>query len=182
MNRAWAVIAIAGAVALAGCAGGPKPATTVATGAKQASGASASTMGAASASAAAGQAITAAPAAGPKSSYENRVVYFDFNKSIVKPQFFPLLKTQAAYLLAHPAAHVILEGYTDDRGTWEYNIGLGARRAAAVEQYLLLQGVNQKQLNTISYGEAYPADPQDNEAAWAKNRRVVIKYQEGAQP
>ena len=79
----------------------------------------------------------------------------------------------------HRYIRVLLAGYTDDRGTWEYNIGLGSRRAAAVRQFLLLQGADASQIRTISYGEAYPADPQNNEAAWAKNRRVVIKFQAG---
>jgi len=100
---------------------------------------------------------------------------------VVQSQYFPLLKKQAEYLTTHQNAQVLLAGYTDDRGTWEYNISLGSRRAAAVQQFLLLQGVSEDQIQTISYGEAYPADPQDNEAAWAKNRRVVIKFKSGSQ-
>lgn len=181
MNRNLAILALAGMLALAGCASGPKT-SPAPTGATAGAAASASTAGAQSSTAGTGQAMGAQPQAGPQSSYDDRVVYFDFDKSVVKPEFFALLKRQAAYLTAHPDAQVILEGYTDDRGTWEYNIGLGSRRAASVQQYLLLQGVNQNQIKTISYGEAYPADPADNEAAWAKNRRVVINYQQGQQP
>jgi peptidoglycan-associated lipoprotein len=122
----------------------------------------------------------AQPQAGPQSVYQNRVVYFDTNRSVVKSQFFSLLKTQAEYLSAHPNQKVMLEGYCDERGTREYNIGLGSRRAAAVRKFLMLQGVNADQLETVSYGEAFPADPGHNAAAWAKNRRVVINFHPSA--
>lgn len=180
MKRLMILAALASALALAGCQSFP---TQAPAGATQAT-ASATTTGAAAAGTASGQALGAgqqAPSAGPGSTYESRTVYFDFNKSVVKSQYFPLLKKQAMYLSTHPDAHVLLAGYTDDRGTWEYNIGLGSRRAAAVRQFLLLQGVDKDQIKTISYGEAYPADPHDNEAAWAKNRRVVINFQSGSQ-
>lgn len=178
------LLAVTGAVALAGCQSFP---TQKSAAGAQGVSASASTAGAAAAATASGAALGAAggtiatPAAGPGSSPASRTIYFAFNKSVVKSEYFPLLKAQAAYLNAHPNAKVLLAGYTDDRGTWEYNIGLGARRAAAVSQFLLLQGVGEDQIKTISYGEAYPADPQDNKAAWAKNRRVVMTYQSGGQ-
>lgn len=179
MKRFFATIAVSGLMVLAGCASHPKsmappPAATAQSAPAAASTSGAQTMGAASATAM-GAAAQAAKA-GPTSHFENRVVYFDFNQSVVKPEFFQLLRDQAAYLTAHPDARVLLAGYCDERGTREYNIGLGARRAAAVRQFLLLQGVDADQIKTISYGEAYPADPGHNEAAWAKNRRVVINY------
>lgn len=168
-------------LALAGCQSFPQQSQGAAASTTSQAPASASTAGASAGGVGQGTSLQAAsaaqpPAAGPESPYKARVIYFDFNKSIIKPAFFPILKKQAAYLMAHSNAHVLLEGYTDDRGTWDYNIGLGARRAAAVRKFLLLQGVNAKQINTISYGEAYPADPKNTPKAWAKNRRVVIKY------
>ncbi len=185
MKRIMLLVAVAGGLALAGCQSFPTQKNTGA--GSQGASASASTTGAASAGTASGTSLGAAsgtsatPAAGPGSSPESRTVYFAFNKSVVQSQYFSLLKAQAAYLAAHPNAKVLLAGYTDDRGTWEYNIGLGSRRAAAVSQFLMLQGVDENQIKTISYGEAYPADPQDNEAAWAKNRRVVITFESGGQ-
>lgn len=181
MKQFLLVAAAAGILALAGCQTAPKGASNAPAGATQGAAAAASTAGAQTGGLGTGQAMGQgaagqAPQAGPDSAYEQRTVYFDFDKSVVKPAYFDLLKHQADYLMNHPDANVILEGYTDDRGTWEYNIGLGSRRAAAVRQYLMLQGVNAGQLKTISYGEAYPADPADNPDAWAKNRRVVIKY------
>ncbi|MGH8226243.1 MAG: peptidoglycan-associated lipoprotein Pal [Gammaproteobacteria bacterium] len=181
MKRIFATIAISGLMVLAGCASQPEttapPAMTAGT-----APAAASTSGAQTTGTMSGMAMSGAEAqkAGPASTYENRVVYFDFNQSVVKPEAFQTLRDQAAYLTAHSAAQVLLAGYCDERGTREYNIGLGARRAAAVRKFLLLQGVDADQIKTISYGEAYPADPGHNEAAWAKNRRVVISYQVGA--
>ena len=180
MKHLCAAVAMAGVMALAGCQTAPTGATGGPAAGTQNAAASASTAGAETTGLNAGQNLSGnagqKPPAGPQSSYENRTVYFDFDKSVVKSKYFPLLKNQAQYLSDHSDARVLLEGYTDDRGTWEYNIGLGARRAAAVRQFLLLQGVDKNQLKTISYGEAYPADPADNPQAWAKNRRVVIKY------
>lgn len=173
-------LACAGAIVLAGCQSMPQKNATQSA---QTPSASASTAAAAGTSGTSGQALAATapkPISGPKSSYQNRVIYFAFNKSIIQSKYFPLLRHQASYLMQHPKAKVLLEGYTDDRGTWEYNIGLGSRRSASVERFLLLQGVDQGQIKTISYGEAYPADPQNNPAAWAKNRRVVMKYLKGA--
>jgi len=180
MKHLCGVAAIAGLLALAGCQTAPKTGPGAAASGTRNAAASASTAGAETTGMGSGQSLSGSgsqkPQAGPESSYENRTVYFDFDKSVVKSDYFPMLKKQAQYLSDHSDARVLLEGYTDDRGTWEYNIGLGARRAAAVRQFLLLQGVNAGQLKTISYGEAYPANSADNPKAWAKNRRVVIKY------
>ena len=173
--------ALASALALAGCKSFPTQAPAEVT---SRAAVSASTTGAVAGATASGQALGAAqqaPSAGPGSTYASRTIYFDFNKSVVKPEYFQLLKKQAQYLSTHTHAKVLLAGYTDDRGTWEYNIALGARRAAAVRQFLMLQGVNSGQIQTISYGEAYPADPQNNEVAWAKNRRVAINFISGKQ-
>ena len=82
----------------------------------------------------------------------------------------------AKYLGAHPATRVRLEGHTDERGSREYNIGLGERRAQSVRRALLLQGATDTQISTVSYGEERPAAPGHDEAAWAKNRRVEIVY------
>ena len=86
------------------------------------------------------------------------------------------MAAHAHYLVAHPNLHVRLEGNTDERGSREYNIGLGERRAQAVRRAMLLQGVAETQLSTVSYGAERPAVEGHDEAAWSKNRRVMINY------
>jgi peptidoglycan-associated lipoprotein len=105
------------------------------------------------------------------------VIYFDFDKSEIKPEFADIITTNARNLTSHPALRLKLEGNTDERGTREYNIGLGERRAQAVRRALMLQGVAEMQLSTVSFGAERPAVEGDDEAAWAKNRRVELVYQ-----
>ena len=105
-----------------------------------------------------------------------RVVYFDFDNSEIKGEGTDIVAAHAKYLAANPATRVRLEGHTDERGSREYNIGLGERRAQAVRRALLLQGASDAQISTVSYGEERPAVPGHDEAAWAKNRRVEIVY------
>jgi peptidoglycan-associated lipoprotein len=100
------------------------------------------------------------------------VIYFDFDKSDIKPEYADIISAHARNLTAHPTVKLKLEGNTDERGTREYNIGLGERRAQAVRRALLLQGVAESQLTTVSFGAERPAVEGDDEAAWAKNRRV----------
>ncbi len=126
--------------------------------------------------AAANNAPQVSPLDDPNSPLANRVVYFDFDKSDVKPEFLDTLTAHAKYLAANPTQKIRIEGYTDERGTVEYNIALGDRRAQAVRRYMLFQGVSADQITTVSYGEAHPADPGHDETAWAKNRRAVIVY------
>jgi peptidoglycan-associated lipoprotein len=105
-----------------------------------------------------------------------RVIYFDFDKSEIKPEFAEIVAFHARNLSSHPNLHVKLEGNTDERGTREYNIGLGERRAQAVRRALMLQGVAESQLTTVSFGSERPAAEGDDEAAWALNRRVELVY------
>ena len=79
----------------------------------------------------------------PNNILYKKVVYFDFDKSNIKPEFLDLLTAHAKYLIANPNQKIRIEGYTDERGTWEYNIALGDRRAQSVRRFLLFQGVNQ---------------------------------------
>ena len=83
------------------------------------------------------------------------------------------MKAQAEWLQANPDTNVIVEGHTDDRGTREYNLALGERRAVAVKNYLISRGVDAERIKTISYGKERPAVVGANEAAWAQNRRAV---------
>ena len=105
-----------------------------------------------------------------------KVIYFDFDKSDIKPEFATVVTANARNLTAHPNLKLKLEGNTDERGTREYNIGLGERRAQAVRRALMLQGVAESQLTTVSFGAERPAVEGDDEAAWAKNRRVELVY------
>lgn len=104
------------------------------------------------------------------------VFYFDFDQSVVKQEGFSDLEAHARYLASHPSASVRLEGHADERGTREYNIALGERRAQAVERLLIVNGATASQIETISYGEEKPAVMGQGEASWAKNRRVELKY------
>jgi peptidoglycan-associated lipoprotein len=105
-----------------------------------------------------------------------RVIYFDFDNSEIKGEGTDIVAAHAKYLASNPAARVRLEGNTDERGSREYNIGLGERRAQAVRRALLLQGAADGQLSTVSYGEERPASAGHDEPSWAKNRRVEIVY------
>lgn len=107
-------------------------------------------------------------------SLTDNIVYFDFDSSSIQPAYQGVVDAYARYLSANPAAKVRLEGHGDERGTREYNVGLGERRANAVQGALSTQGVAGGQISVISYGEERPADPGHSEDAWAKNRRVQI--------
>ena len=105
----------------------------------------------------------------------NGIFYFDFDQAIVKRTGHEELDKHARVLAGDRYLRVRLEGHADERGTREYNLALGARRAAAVRQYLASRGINPNRLKMISYGKERPADRGTTEAAWAKNRRTVIR-------
>ncbi|MFO1505581.1 MAG: peptidoglycan-associated lipoprotein Pal [Lysobacterales bacterium] len=110
------------------------------------------------------------------SCLRQRVIYFDFDKSEIKPEFQAQIACHAEYLKEFPEARVRLEGNTDERGSREYNLGLGERRANAVDSALVAAGASASQLNVVSYGEERPVCREHNEACWSKNRRVEIVY------
>ena len=115
--------------------------------------------------------------AGPSGELlSKRIIYFDFDKSDIRADSQSVVTAHAAFLSKHPAQKVRLEGHADERGSREYNIGLGERRAQAVRRALLLQGVAELQLSTVSYGEERPAVAGSDEQAYALNRRVEIVY------
>jgi peptidoglycan-associated lipoprotein len=105
-----------------------------------------------------------------------KIIYFDFDKSEIKPEYSEIVTFTAHALTANSRLKLKLEGNTDERGTREYNIGLGERRAQAVRRALLLQGVAESQVSTVSFGAERPAAEGDDEAAWAKNRRVEVVF------
>lgn len=104
------------------------------------------------------------------------VFYFDFDKSVVKAAGFADLEKHAAYLAANPSAQVVLEGHADERGTREYNIALGERRAKAVSRFMQVNGASASQIETVSFGEEKPAVLGHSESSWSQNRRVELKY------
>ncbi|MDO6515353.1 MULTISPECIES: peptidoglycan-associated lipoprotein Pal [unclassified Neptuniibacter] len=104
------------------------------------------------------------------------VFYFDFDQSVVKADGFADLEKHAAYLAANPSAQVILEGHADERGTREYNMALGERRAKAVSRFLQVNGVSGSQVESISFGEEKPAVLGHSDSSWSQNRRVELKY------
>lgn len=115
--------------------------------------------------------------AGPSGELlSKRIVYFDFDSSDVKGEGNDIIAAHAKHLAASPKTHIRLEGHTDERGSPEYNIGLGERRAQAVKRAMMLQGVADSQISTVSYGEERPAAAGSDESAWAQNRRVEIIY------
>ena len=178
-RRMLAVVVVALWLGVAGCSSKPtKPAASVApTG--ESAGAGANAAGAAGANAAGANADD--EAAGPLGGLLSaRVIYFDFDSSEIKGDGVQLVAAHAKYLAAHPATRIRLEGHTDERGSREYNIGLGERRAQAVRRAMLLQGAVEGQISTVSYGEERPAVTGHDEEAWAKNRRVEIVYLSGA--
>jgi len=105
-----------------------------------------------------------------------QIVYFDFDTSTVSSQFASILDAHANFLNANANVSVLVEGHADERGTPEYNIALGERRAKAVVTYLENLGVSASQLTTVSYGEEKPMVKSRNEDAFAKNRRAVLVY------
>jgi peptidoglycan-associated lipoprotein len=104
------------------------------------------------------------------------VIYFDFDRSDIRPEYATLINSHAKHLAASPAVKIRVEGHTDERGSREYNIALGERRAQAVRRALMLQGAGDGQLTTVSYGEERPAMPGSEESAYEKNRRVELVY------
>ena len=103
-----------------------------------------------------------------RAQLQNRTIYFDFDSSEIKPEYNDLIAAHARYLAANASIRVRLEGNTDERGSREYNIGLGERRAQAVRRALMLQGVAESQITTVSYGEERPAVTGHTEDAWAQ--------------
>ncbi len=115
---------------------------------------------------------------GPNSSgvnvdYNNalKTIHFDFDKYNIRSEDAPLMQANASWLKANPNVNIIVEGNCDDRGTNEYNMALGERRAKAGKDYLSNLGVDANRISTVSYGEERPVNPAQNEQAWAQNRR-----------
>jgi peptidoglycan-associated lipoprotein len=103
-----------------------------------------------------------------------QMVFFDYDKADIRPDQVSRLRTDATWLKAHPTVKFIVEGYADDRGSEEYNLGLGDRRANTVKEFLIKEGVPQSAVTTISYGEERPVCHDENEACYSRNRRAAF--------
>lgn len=116
------------------------------------------------------------PLTDPNSMLSDRKIFFDFDSSLVRDESMPMIRAHAEYLAANSGASFTLEGHADERGTREYNIALGEKRADAVRRILMANGVAAGQIKIISYGEERPAAFGHNEEAWSRNRRAELMY------
>ena len=116
------------------------------------------------------------PLDNPESPLANRTIYFEFDSSEIRETERAAVEAHARYLSEHSGASITLEGHADERGSREYNIALGERRANSVRQLMTLLGAAGQQIRTISYGEERPAATGHDEASWQLNRRVEIIY------
>ncbi|MGH8737570.1 MAG: peptidoglycan-associated lipoprotein Pal [Burkholderiales bacterium] len=112
----------------------------------------------------------------PNSILAKRSIYFDFDKSNIKADFRPLVEAHAGYMTGHASATMRIEGNCDERGSREYNLALGQRRADSLRKAMVLLGVSDTRIETISWGEEKPRAMGHNEAAWSQNRRDDIIY------
>lgn len=134
--------------------------------------------GAGSAAGAAGAGLDARGIGGlkPGPAGVAQVIYFDYDSYVIKPEAQPVLEAHARFMRADASRRANLEGHTDERGGREYNLALGQKRAEAVRRALLALGVNDSQMEAVSFGKEKPAESGGTEAAFAKNRRVEFTY------
>ncbi|MBM4289175.1 MAG: peptidoglycan-associated lipoprotein Pal, partial [Deltaproteobacteria bacterium] len=104
-------------------------------------------------------------------AFESEDVFFEYDQATLTPESRNLLQKKAAFLLKHPEVQITIEGHCDQRGSSDYNLGLGQRRADSIKYYLMDLGVPGNRMATVSYGKEQPLDPGYGEEAWARNRR-----------
>src|SRR5262245_6704314 len=112
----------------------------------------------------------------PANILSKRSIYFDFDSDAIKVEFVPLVEAHAAFLRQYKTAKMLIQGNADERGSREYNLGLGQRRADAVKKRLVLLGATESQIESVSLGEEKPVCTQQTEECWARNRRADILY------
>jgi peptidoglycan-associated lipoprotein len=112
----------------------------------------------------------------PASILSKRSVFFDYDNYAIKDQFKALLEAHGRFLASHPEMKMLIQGNTDERGSREYNIALGQKRADATKKALLLFGAREEQIESVSLGKEKPRNPGHDEAAWAENRRADMLY------
>ncbi len=118
----------------------------------------------------------ASPLKDPNSILSKRSIYYDYDKFDVRDEYRPLVEAHAKYLRENPGTKILIQGNTDERGSREYNVGLGQRRSDGVKRMLILLGAKEAQIESVSLGEEKPQAEGHNEDAWSKNRRSDILY------
>jgi peptidoglycan-associated lipoprotein len=156
---------------LAGC---PKKPTTVPSADSKSAVSQASTAGVSGDATGRGRGLAEATPMGDTNVTVQSIIHFDYDSSAIKPEYTAVITSQAKRLAANRTLKLRLEGHTDERGSSEYNIGLGERRAQAVKRALMLEGVAEAQLATVSFGAERPVADGHSEAAWSQNRRVEL--------
>jgi peptidoglycan-associated lipoprotein len=180
MKRIYSLaLALCLALTLGACAHKP-PAAAPTTGSEAVAPGSGTTAGAGGTDAGQARPLPGQGAQGAEAALlAKTTIYFDFDSSELKADYAPIVAAHGKRLAADRSLKVRLEGNTDERGSAEYNVALGERRAQAVKRALLLQGASEGQLTTVSYGEERPVAEGHDEAAWTQNRRVEIVYLAG---
>jgi peptidoglycan-associated lipoprotein len=190
---AFLAAAVLGVLALSGCSSTPETPAAVTEGAR--TGATPAAAGAATAPLAAATnrvPATVQPAAvsnsstaasrndpalsDPRSPLFQRSIFYDYDSFVVKDEFKAMVEAHAAYLKRNPGARLVVEGNTDERGSREYNLALGQKRAESVKRVFALLGVNESQVQTVSFGEEKPRNPAATESAYSENRRCDLRY------
>ncbi len=120
--------------------------------------------------------IVGNPLKDPGNILSKRSVYYDYDSAVIKDEYKPLVTAHARYLTQNRGAKMTIQGNTDERGSREYNIALGQRRADSVKQMMILLGAQEAQIETVSFGEEKPHAPGHDETAWSENRRSDIVY------
>ena len=167
---------IAIALLAAGCATHEAKTEVPVTDHSAATGNTAATASTSSTSSMAKPTIAGNPLDDPNNILAKRSIYFDFDSNLVKDQFEPIVKAHAYYMASHAESRARIEGNCDERGSREYNLALGQRRAEAVAKQMEALGVSTSHIETVSYGEEKPVAKGHDEADWAKNRRDDIRY------
>lgn len=172
--KSWLIVLLpVAAIALGACKKSDTlPETDSATAVGAGANSGASTTGEGSGSGIRGSALEGANSA----LLQTLVIYFDFDQADIKPEFTQVIQAHGQRLATNQSLQVRLEGHTDERGSREYNIGLGERRAQSVRRALMLNGANASQITTVSYGEERPAATGSDEESWRLNRRVELVY------
>jgi peptidoglycan-associated lipoprotein len=123
-----------------------------------------------------GMPVGANPLTDPNNILSKRSIYYDYDSAVIKDEFKPLITAHARYLTQNRSARIVIQGNTDERGSREYNLALGQRRADSVRQMLALLGVQESQIETVSFGEEKPRAAGKDEASFSENRRSDIVY------
>ena len=178
--KLFALPVLATALVMTGCAS-RKPAADIQVGQNPSSSTTVNTTGLSEDAALNAQNLASASSKGVteanKAYLAKRVVHFDYDSSELSNEDLQTLQAHAQFLVANANSRVALTGHTDERGTREYNMALGERRAKAVESFLVTTGVNPNQLEAVSYGKEMPINAGHDENAWKENRRVEINYE-----